>query len=258
MAHEMTYVRPESLIEAIAAFEGAQGKVGVLCGGAFDRSRLLDADVLIDIQNIGPDEEPEVGALVFGPGETLVDLQQAMVQYADFERVVVAEAGLNIRNTLSLFNFLKIADGRSPLLVALRAMNVVLRWQPGNQVMCLEEYLGTRQQDNPGFWSGLVIEAPKAFVFESVARTPLDKPIVALGMTRLNNGKLRVAVGGSVNLPVSIDLPTSGGAGKEWIMQAFESLDDAWASSAYRQDVAGVLFGRLVEKIHSGKDGGVM
>jgi len=258
MKHEMTYLRPESLAEAIAAFDEAQGKVGVLCGGAFDRSGLLDADVLIDIQNISPTAVLEAGKLVFAPGESLVDLQQAMKQYADFDRAAVAEAGLNVRNTLSLYNFLKTADGRSPLLVALRAMTVNLKWQPGNQTVTLEEYLYNRQQDKPGFWNEMVIEAPEAFVFGSVARTPLDKPIVALAMTRLNNSELRVVGGGSVGLPVSTELAANGEGGREWVRQAFENLNDAWASSAYRQDVAGVLYERLIEKLNSDKVGGAV
>lgn len=256
MKHEITYLRPESLDEAIAPFDGAQGKVGVLCGGAFNRNELLDADVLIDLQNVSTTVVPEPGSLVFGPSETLVDLQQALKQYKDFDRAAVAEAGLNVRNSLSLFNFLKIADGRSPLLVALRALNLVLRWQPDNQFVCLEEYIGTRQLDKPGFWSDMVVETPKAFAFESVARTPLDKPIVAIALTRQNNGVMRIATGGSVNLPVSTELSDMETSGKEWVKRAFENMGDAWASSAYRQEVACILFDRLLAKLQTIEEGG--
>lgn len=258
MNHEMTYKRPENLADAIIAFDEAEGKVGVLCGGAFDRSGLLDADLLIDIQNLRPSEMLEEGNSSFGPAETLSDLQQAMKQFVDFDQAAVAEAGLNVRNSLSLYNFLKVADGRSPLLVAMRAMSVVLRWQPGDQLVCLEEYLGTRHQDKPGFWSELIIEEPGAFVFGSVARTPLDKPIVALAMTRDINGTLRVALGGSVDLPVSYNLLENTDGGRDWVRHAFGNLNDGWASCEYRQDVGGVLFDRLIERLTNETERGAL
>ena len=258
MKRELTYLRPETVAEAIAAFDQAQGKVAVLCGGAFDRSGLLDAELLLDLQDIKLTETPPDGTMFFGPSDALVALQEAFRLYPDFEQAAVAEAGLNVRNTLSLYNFLKTADGRSSLLIALCAMRVYLRWQPGNQMISLEDYLDNKHKDKPGFWDQMLIQIPKGFGFESVARTPLDKPIVAVAMTSLNNEIVRVAVGGSCALPVSNVFLDDVQEGKVWVRATFENTTDAWAGNTYRQEVAMVLYDRLIEKLNSGKKGGAI
>ncbi len=258
MKRELTYSRPESLAEAIAAFDEAQGKVALLSGGAFDRSGLLDAEFLVDLQDLKPTSTPQEGTVIFGPGNTLFDLQQAFKGFADFDQASTAEAGLNVRNTLSLFNYLKIADGRSPLLIAFSALRVYLRWQPGNQTISLEDYLDNRKKDKPGFWDEMVIQIPNGFVFGSVARTPLDKPIVAIALASLNKGIMRVAAGGYNKLPVATSILDESPEVKDWVCKSFEGSTDAWASSDYRQDVAGILYERLLAKLNQENRGGAI
>lgn len=258
MNHEMTYLRPENLAEAIQAFDEAQGRAIPLCGGVFDRSSLRGADLLIDLQNIQPSEAGNENQVILGPCDCLIDLQRKLRLSDDFERASVAEAGLNVRNTLSLYNFLNVADGRSPLLVALSAMKVSLRLQPGGQMLPLEVYLAQRDLDKPGFWSDMVIEMPDGFSFEAVARTPLDKPIVAVAIARQKDNKLRVAVGGTVALPQFTEFQLDSDHGKNFVSAVLANADDVWASGLYRQDVGNVLFGRVLNGIRTNTHGGAM
>ncbi len=249
MKNETGYIRPEDLAEAIKALDKMEGKVAIVCGGAFDRSALEGADTLLDLQNVSVEHEVSEAQVVLGPNATLSDLLAAFEDGETVKDAFAAEAGLNVRNTLSLYNFFQVADGRSSVLALLRAMDAELVWQPGGQVISLERYLENRHVDRPGFWSKLSFNKPECIVFESVARTPVDKPIVALAVARDSDGKLRVATGGVTALTKVLQL-SEGADGREKVAQAFAQVEDTWASAQYRQHVATVLFERLIERIN--------
>ena len=81
--------------------------------------------------------------------------------------------------------------------------------------------------------------------FDSVARTPLDRPIVCAAVGHWKSGRTRVTLGGFGKAPIlAMDGPEPVGAGAA-ARDAYLNAGDAWASAEYRAHVAGVLAGRL-------------
>ena len=113
----MAYFRPETLAELDEILAKFEGKVNFLAGGDYNLTQLEEDAPLVDLQSLGLDQiisdgkEVEIGALA-----TLEQIKEAFQGWDSLQEALSIEAGLNVRNSLSLANFLKTADGRSPFL----------------------------------------------------------------------------------------------------------------------------------------------
>jgi CO/xanthine dehydrogenase FAD-binding subunit len=90
------------------------------------------------------------------------------------------------------------------------------------------------------------------FAFESISRSPADLPIVCAAVAKWESGRTRLALGGWGNYPtLAMDGPGSDGidiAGRN----AYSHAGDEWASAEYRQEMAGVLALRCLQRINQG------
>lgn len=87
--------------------------------------------------------------------------------------------------------------------------------------------------------------------FETVARTPADKPIVCAALAQWPSGRTRLALGGWGQTPIlAMDGNEPGGL-EEAARSAFSEAVDEWASAEYRMEIAGILAKRCREKIES-------
>jgi CO/xanthine dehydrogenase FAD-binding subunit len=87
--------------------------------------------------------------------------------------------------------------------------------------------------------------------YEQVARSPADRPIVAVAIGHTDGGALRIVLGGFGARPVHVpraekalasdDLRAAGEAAAE----AYAQAGDVWASAEYRSHAAAVLVRRL-------------
>ena len=85
--------------------------------------------------------------------------------------------------------------------------------------------------------------------YEFVARTPADQPIVCAAIGKWPSGRTRVALGGFGEAPVLVfDGPQSSGAVAA-AKNAYSLAGDVWASSAYRQEIASILTGRILSRL---------
>jgi len=85
--------------------------------------------------------------------------------------------------------------------------------------------------------------------FETVARTPADKPIVCAALAQWPSGRTRLALGGWGKSPLlAMDGNEPGGV-EEAARNAFAEAADEWASAEYRSEVAAVLAKRCLESI---------
>ena len=83
--------------------------------------------------------------------------------------------------------------------------------------------------------------------FESVARTPADKPIICVALAQWPSGRTRLVVGGWGSSPtVAMDGNEVLGV-VEAARNAAHDASDEWASAEYRTDVAAVLAKRCLE-----------
>lgn len=247
---DINYFRPQSreeLERLLAEFDDAYL---FLSGGDYNVKGYQAGDVLIDLQGLqldyikADDEVLEVGGLT--PLDRLFTDEPL---WADFREALSIEGGWNIRNGLSLDNFLRVANGRSPLLTCLRALDITVLVQPGVGTIALDEYLEEEYNGRDFFIEQLSIGMPKAVAYEQVARSPKDLPIVSVAVVHDQDGSIIVTVGGHEAILGGLVIEPGEQIKSEAIRDLFEDCDDEWASSDYRQDVAESLLKRCLAKL---------
>jgi CO/xanthine dehydrogenase FAD-binding subunit len=119
----------------------------------------------------------------------------------------------------------------------------------------LVEYLTVRP---PGLITKITIPLNAKLAFESVARSPMDRPIVCAAVVRWAAGRTRLVLGGTGNSPtLAMDGTESDGieasinSAQAAAKNAFHGATDEWASAEYRMDVAATLAKRCMETVMS-------
>jgi CO/xanthine dehydrogenase FAD-binding subunit len=96
----------------------------------------------------------------------------------------------------------------------------------------------------------IVIPLNVKFSFEYVSRSPMDKPIVCVALTRWKSGRTRLALGGYGDNPLlaldGIDADSISSA-QAAARNAYRDATDEWASAEYRKSVAATLAKRCLE-----------
>ncbi len=254
----MEYHRARSLDEALALL-----KEGLpLAGGTSLAPRLRGLSSVVDLQDIGLDTlevtEPKV---IAGACVTL----QSLAEIGDPVLGALAhashlEAGWNLRNVATLAGTLISADGRSPLVTTLLALDTHVDLQPGGENVDLDELLARRdRQESDRLITTVSIPRPRWLAYEQVARSPADRPIVCAAVAQIEpeggQRQLRVALGGYGARPILVPAiegePESESAADELgrlASRAYAEAGDAWGSAEYRSEVAGVLVRRLIRE----------
>jgi CO/xanthine dehydrogenase FAD-binding subunit len=132
--------------------------------------------------------------------------------------------------------------------------------QPGNEDVGLDDLLGSRVTDLAGRLITLVsIPRPSWVAYDQVARSPADRPVVCAAAAEIALGgspnRLGVAVGGFGARPLLLSSadedPRSEDAPERigrLASEAYAQASDAWASSDYRSEIAGVLVRRVIRE----------
>lgn len=128
-----------------------------------------------------------------------------------------------------------------------------MTFAPANKKTTLGDYLPLRLRAD-GIRPGTLItkiEIPLIvkLAFETVARTPADKPIVCAALAQWPSGRTRLALGGWGQAPaLAVD-----GTGSDDLdvaaRNAFFEAGDEWASKEYRSEIAAVLTKRCLAAI---------
>ena len=244
------YFRPKTISELEEILSGVQGEVNFLSGGDYNFASLDQSAPLVDLQSLGLDQINSDGNTVeIGALATLEQIKEAFQGWDSLQEALSIEAGLNVRNSLSLDNFLRTADGRSPFLCVLLAFAPTIALLPSHQSMRLETYLASSQKKPTEFISTLNLTLPKGLAFEAIARTPKDRPIICMAAAVDDLGNLRIACGGMQNSPQVINISTEPQCAIDLVRQAYQQSDDAWASAEYRQAMSQVLLSRLLQSL---------
>jgi len=242
------YKRPETIDEALKLLGRQSPRTLPLGGGTFLSQHTEGEVAVIDLQSLGLNLiEKTSSMLEVGAAVTLQALLESHALPAALEKAIHHEAGQNLRSQASIAGTIVTSDGRSPLVTALLAVNTRLVWLPGNQEASLGDYLALREN-----WSGgslirsVQIPLNGDLKMEMVARSPLDRPILAVAVCRWASGRTRVALGGYGKAAIlAMDGPEPVGADLA-VRNAYQHADDAWASSAYRSQVGMEIVGRLL------------
>lgn len=247
---EVRYKRPKSLEELQLVIREVHGAVCILAGGTYTPRQLDPFTVFVDLQELGADRiERENDTIRIGAAASLQQVMDAEIGLDELRIPFELEAAANVRNSLSLLNFLRSVNPRSPLLTALLALKPELVLAPWQRVVPLERYQLDEPENEREFPLWLRFLVPSGFVWESIARTPKDRPIICLAVVWLKDGALRVVCGGDSRPPRVIEHEFSAETILALVRRAYEDSGDAWASANYRQEMSQVLLSRCLQRL---------
>ena len=242
------YLKPESIEQALEQLAS-----GVALGGGTTLApRRNSLETVVDLQGLGlSDLEVSGGKVVAGAGCTLQQIVEAKEMMA--ETLVEAcrrEAAWNLRNMATLAGAVLACDGRSPFTTALLAVGAraVLA---GGEIVDLDDLLDRRPLAAGTLVTAFQWKTKATLRYEQVARSPSDRPIVAVAVGHTDGTAPRVVLAGFGARPVrvpraekSLAADDARGAG-DAAAEAYAQAGDAWASAEYRAHTAGVLVRRL-------------
>ena len=244
---ELTYARPVSWDELEELQREFHGRIMYLAGGDYHPKAKDNLAVLVDLQEL------ELDLVEFsGDGITLgglTNLQQLgnALESEDLLEAISIEAGANLRNSLSLTNYVKSSNGRSSVQICLNAMEAEYRLSGNETCQTHSAVLRTLLGDD--FIEEIRLSNPISLAFASVGRSPKDQPVVAVAASKRSGTRIHVACGGAETMLAEFDLYYGEDDGEVTIRHLFKDINDEWAGAEYRQDVAAVLLSRCLQKL---------
>lgn len=236
--------RPKSIEEALELLKSGKP----LAGGTRLTPGRREESELVDLQELGLDPldiDPE--RIRLGSMLRLQELVEAEGGIPSaLKKACRLEAGLNLRNMATVGGSVVSADGRSPLLTVLLAMQALLQFAANEEEQTLDDFLNDRR---PGrLILSLELPNPEALAYEQVARSPADLPIVCACAARYSD-QTCVSLGGYGPRPIMVASGEPAARAGDQSSTAYAEAGDQWASAEYRREVAGLLISRVLEEV---------
>ncbi len=251
------YNRPQSIQAALDLLARDDPHTIPLAGGTLVNQPSSRGVAVVDIQDLSLDGIQVRGNFLdLGAALSLQALLQRIQTGEialpdDFQLAVEREASYNLRQAATLAGTLVAADGRSPLATLMLALDAALTMLPGEQQIALGDLLPLRSERlSKRLIIKITIPTNVKLAYESVARSPADRPVVCAAAVRWPSGRTRIALGGTGAAPILAFDGTEDLGVEIAARSAFAQAGDVWASADYRQDVAGVLAGRCVRRLN--------
>lgn len=243
------FFRPQSLDEALQLL--AKPATLPLGGGTWLNQPHPEKFAVVDLQALGLDRiEPSGNNLEIGACASLQQLFEHVDCPDAVRQALRVDSGLNIRNAATVAGALVGCDGRSAFACLMLALDARLNLahRDSTTILGFGEFLPLRPA---GLITSISIPLNARCEFESVARAPLDKPIVCAGLTQWSSGRTRLALGGFGKAP-TLALDGTEAAGLETAARnAYHGAGDEWASSEYRMETAATLAARCLKALNS-------
>lgn len=200
------YHRPENLEQAKKLLN-RESPLTIPLGGGTLISRSSGTPVaVVDLQSLGLDQitrDNEKKKWHIGAMTRLQDIVECKDLPAGLKKAARRETGINLRRSGTLGGVLITADGKSPLLGCLLALDVKINWEPGKKTIYLGEWLAKSREKRPGkLITEIEFNVPIESDFEDVARSPEDRPIVFVTTAKWETGDTRIVFGGSGKSPI--------------------------------------------------------
>lgn len=241
------YHRPQTLDEALTLLSRPDARP--LGGGTLLSQPGPESIQAVDLQSLGLNTiSKKGGELVVGATTTLQALLESKECPDGLKTAIKFEAPLNLRNSATVAGTLVSSDGRSTFTTALLALDAkidIRASKTDSRALDIGEYLLVRA-------NGLIISITiplQKFAFESVSRTPADKPIVCAAVAQWGSGRTRLALGGYGNSPLLAMDGTEADGFETAARNAYHEANDEWASAEYRMDAAATLARRCIEAL---------
>ncbi len=252
----LEYHRPQSIQDALDLLARDEPHTIPLAGGILVNQAATHKAAVVDLQDLALDAY-QVRGNFLDLGATLT--LQALLEHVkagkfslegDFLKAIEREASYNLRQAATLAGTLVAASGRSPLATVMLALDAVLTVLPGEELLGLGDLLPLRTERlRKCLISKITIPSNVQLAYESVARSPADRPIVCAAAARWSSGRTRVTLGGYGAAPVLVFDGTEELGVEIAARSAYSQAGDVWASAEYREDVAGILAGRCVRRV---------
>lgn len=256
----LEYQRPKTIKEALQLLNRSTPPTRPLAGGTLLNRPGGEPVAVVDLQALGLDTvELRGNVLRLGAMVRLQTLLEAAESGEGLKEVLCHEAPLNLRQAATFAGTAAAADGRSPLLAALLALDAGLEIrhaEAGTSRVDLGDWLPLRGARRGELITALELPQHARLAYRYVARTPQDLPIIGVLVARWPAGRTRVALCGWGRLPwLVLDGAEPGGV-EAAVRSAASDSGDAWASSEYRQATAVILARRALEDFQAAAVGG--
>jgi CO/xanthine dehydrogenase FAD-binding subunit len=250
------YHRPETIDEALTLIRRPELTLPLGGGTVLNAPHDLFFAVA-DLQALGLDRIETRGKfLEIGAVTSLRALAASPDCSVELRRVIGLEATANLRRMASVAGAMVSAEGRSPFGCAMMALGAQLVLLPGEETVDYGQLLQTRagvEQGLPHLPGRLItqitLHTGTMLAYEYVARSPADRPVVAVAAAGWPSGRLRIVVGGWGRTPrLALDAQDPGGVA-EAVDSAVAEAGDQWATAEYRRDAAVTLARRAVGRL---------
>lgn len=247
------YHRPEKLEQALKLLARDEPLTIPIGGGSALNRSSLESFAVVDLQALGLNTFQMQGkSLLIGATVTLQSLleqveRNLLPNLAGLAKAIKHEGTHNLRQVGTVAGTLVAADGRSPFTAAMLALDAHLTLEPGESQIGLGDLLPLRHERLRGrLITQAVIPTHTVLVYEYVARSPADLPIVCAAVAVWPSGRVRAVLGGHGRLPMLVFDGTEPQGLEEAARSAYSQAEDEWASASYREDVAGILVRRAL------------
>ena len=245
------YHRPQTLDEALTLL--TLPNTLPLGGGTLLSKPEADSVQVVDLQGLGLNSLTKNGNnLELGATLTLQALLESEHCPTALKSALKLEAPLNIRNSATIAGTLVACDGRSTFASVLLAMDAkvsVSSKQKAEETINIGDLLPLREQVRGKLITKIVIPLNTKLAFESVAKTPADKPIVCAALAQWNSGRTRLVLGGYGKSPMLAMDGTEAEGVEAAARNTYHEATDEWASAEYRIDIAATLAKRCLENL---------
>lgn len=252
------YHRPKAIPEALKLLSREQPITYALGGGTFLNRGMDQKYAVVDLQDVG------LGGIKTSGNQVQVGATSKLQEILDFQGLpqdlytsIQFEATYNLRQMATVAGSLVTAKGRSPFATVMLALDTTLEllgFDKTTERVKLGDWLPMRAHTRPTkLITRINVPINLKLAYEYIARTPADQPIICVAVAQWKSGRTRIALGGWGEAPVlAMDGPES--AGIETAAKiAYSHAGDEWASAEYRQEMAGILALRALQRISENK-----
>ena len=240
-----TYHRPHTIEEALKLLNRADVCSAIVAGGT-DLNPNLDDEVeaIIDLQALGLARiEIAENRLSLGAMSRLQDIADYPGAPDLLKAAIRYEAPNTFRNMATIGGLIASCDWESETLAALLVMetSVEIRSVAGANRPSLEAFLAAPDAAlDKGIITAIDVTVDGETAHERVARTPMDRAIVAVCGRKTAGGDIRLAFSGIAETPILTE-PDS--------LEALDPPADFRGSSDYRRRMAIVLCQRIISSL---------
>lgn len=243
------YFRPQNIEEALRLL--GQPDTLALGGGTWLNQPHVEKFAVVDLQDLGLNNIRKVGNdFAIDACVTLQQLLESPDCPKALKQAIRLDSGMNIRSAATVAGSLVTSDGRSAFATVMLAMDAkITMTSMDTGTSCpYGDFLSLRPRN---LITSISLPLNVRTAFETVARTPLDKPIVCAAVAQWASGRTRLALGGYEKGPLLAMDGTEAGGIDAAARNAFHEARDEWASSEYRTEVAATLAKRCLESVSS-------